>query len=271
MRACGISLYRAALPIVLFGLLASGVLFGMGETILAEANRQAQALNHAIRGRTPRTLNVLNRQWVASRDGSLYHYLFFDPRQPELDGFSIYRFASDRWRLAGRTFATRVRFTGSAWQAASGWRRQFDGRDTVVAYATFQETPLPLEPPEYFMTEQPDAERMSYRELRQYVGELRTSGFNVSAHAVALHRKLSFPFVTVIMTLIGVPFAVTTGRRGALYGVGVGIVLALAYWLVFSVFAAIGTAGLVTPLLAAWAPNVLFATVAAYLLLTVRT
>jgi lipopolysaccharide export LptBFGC system permease protein LptF len=124
---------------------------------------------------------------------------------------------------------------------------------------------------DYFMTERPDAERMSYRQLRQYVGELQTSGFNVTPYVVALHRKLSFPIVTVIMTLIAVPFAVTTGRRGALYGIGVGIVLALAYWLIFSVFAAIGTAGLLSPPLAAWAPNILFAAIAVYLLLTVRT
>ena len=73
------------------------------------------------------------------------------------------------------------------------------------------------------------------------------------------------------MTLIAVPFAVTTGRRGALYGIGVGIVLALVYWTMISVFAAIGAAGLIPPTLAAWAPNLMFGAAAAYLLLTVRT
>ena len=121
------------------------------------------------------------------------------------------------------------------------------------------------------MTEQPDADRMSYRQLKTYIGELRTSGFNITPYAVELQRKVSFPFVTVVMTLIAVPFAVTTGRRGALYGIGAGIALALSYWLLFSLFAAIGTAGLLTRGLAAWAPNILFTAGAAYLLLTVRT
>jgi len=112
---------------------------------------------------------------------------------------------------------------------------------------------------------------MNYRQLRGYIDELQTSGFNIVPYAVALQRKISFPFVTVIMTLIAVPFAVTTGRRGALYGIGAGIVIAIAYWLLFSIFAAIGTAGLLGPVLAAWAPNVLFFAGAAYLLLTVRT
>jgi lipopolysaccharide export LptBFGC system permease protein LptF len=47
--------------------------------------------------------------------------------------------------------------------------------------------------------------------------------------------------------------------------------LALVYWTTISVFAAIGSGGLITPLLAAWAPNVLFGTAAIYLVLTVRT
>ena len=45
------------------------------------------------------------------------------------------------------------------------------------------------------------------------------------------------------MTLLAVPFAVTTGRRGAMYGVGVGIVLAIVYWITMSVFGAVGAGG----------------------------
>jgi lipopolysaccharide export LptBFGC system permease protein LptF len=88
---------------------------------------------------------------------------------------------------------------------------------------------------------------------------------------VALQRKLAYPLVPIIMTLIAVPFAVTTGKRGAMYGIGVGIVLALVYWTMISVFAALGAAGIVPPTLAAWAPNLIFGAAAAYLLLTVRT
>ena len=112
---------------------------------------------------------------------------------------------------------------------------------------------------------------MSYSQLRVYIEQLRTSGFDVIAQQVALERKASFPFVTVIMTLLAVPFAVSAGRRGAMYGIGAGIVIAITYWVAFSVFAALGTGGVVAPTLAAWAPNLLFGAGAAYFLLTVRT
>jgi lipopolysaccharide export LptBFGC system permease protein LptF len=88
---------------------------------------------------------------------------------------------------------------------------------------------------------------------------------------VALYKKVSFPLVTLIMTLIAVPFAVMTGRRGALYGIAVGIVLSVVYWITINAFSAVGSAGMLPPLLAAWAPNLLFGAGAAYLLLTART
>ena len=53
--------------------------------------------------------------------------------------------------------------------------------------------------------------------------------------------------------------------------IGVGIVLALIYWVMISVFAAFGASGVLDPMLAAWAPNLVFGAAAAYLLLTVRT
>ena len=43
-----------------------------------------------MRGGAPRTFNVLNRQWVTGRDGRLYHYTYFDPRQSILSELEVY-------------------------------------------------------------------------------------------------------------------------------------------------------------------------------------
>ena len=141
----------------------------------------------------------------------------------------------------------------------------------MTKFAPFTTVRLPLEPADYFVTEAPKEDRMNYGQLKKYIEDLKASGFNVLEYEVSLQRKLAYPLVPVIMTLIAVPFAVTTGRRGAMYGIGVGIVLALVYWTTISVFAALGAAGIVPPGLAAWAPNLIFGAAAAYLLLTVRT
>jgi LPS export ABC transporter permease LptF/LPS export ABC transporter permease LptG len=279
MRACGVSLYRTSAPMLVFALIASAVLFGMEERVLALANRRADELKHLIRGGTAQTFDVLNRKWIVGRSGEIYHYQYFNPRARELNGLSVLEFDPDTHALKQRVYATRAVFERAAddpgaparWQASLGWTRWFGTKDALQAFERFDTATLTVEAADYFVTEVPEPRRMTYPQLSRYIGELRQSGYQVLEHEVELYRKIAFPFVTLVMTLIAVPFAVTTGRRGAMYGIGVGIVLALVYWTMISVFAAFGAGGLMSPLLAAWAPNLLFGAAAIYLLLTVRT
>jgi LPS export ABC transporter permease LptG/LPS export ABC transporter permease LptF len=278
MRACGVSLYRTSAPMVVFALVASAVLFGMEERVLALANRRADQLKHLIRGGSAQTFDVLNRKWIVGRQGEVYHYQFYNPRSQELNGVSLFEFNTESHALARRVYAARAVYapgplpqSAPNWLMTQGWVRRFDVQDTPKAFEPFQQSTLPLEAADYFVTEVPEPRRMTYPQLERYIQELRQSGYDVLGHEVELYRKVAFPFVTLVMTFIAVPFAVTTGRRGAMYGIGIGIVLALVYWTMISVFAAFGAGGIISPLLAAWAPNLLFGAAAGFLLLTVRT
>jgi LPS export ABC transporter permease LptG/LPS export ABC transporter permease LptF len=274
MQACGISLYRVAAPLVLLAAVASWGLFLLQDHVLPYSNRRAQAIRHVIRGGTPRTFDVVNRRWLMARDGSIYHYTYFDPRRQELNGLSVYEFEPSRGDLTRRVYVREAAFvpsTTQTWRSDEGWVREFARGTDLTAYVTFPSRQLRLEPPDYFATETEEPDRMTFAQLRRYIEDLAASGVNVTPQVVALHRKISFPFVTLIMTLIAVPFAVTTGRRGALYGISVGIVLAVVYWIAINAFGAVGSAGMMPAMLAAWAPNLIFGAGAAYLLLTART
>lgn len=279
MRACGISLYRTALPLLLFAFAASAVLFAMEERVLATANRHADLLKHTIRTGSPQTFGVMNRKWMVGRNGEVYHYQFYDPRKRELNSLSVFNFDEAAHTIRSRVFAAKATYAPTAgptgpitqWRLEQGWSREFGPRTQVQAFSQFADRTVALEAADYFVTETREPDLMNFGQLRTYIGELRASGYNVLEHEVGLNRKVAFPFVTVVMTLIAVPFAVSTGKRGAMYGVGIGIVLALVYWVMISIFAAFGIGGLLDPVLAAWAPNLLFGAAAAFLLLTVRT
>jgi LPS export ABC transporter permease LptG/LPS export ABC transporter permease LptF len=284
MKACGISLYRASMPLMIFALVSSAALVGLQERVMATSNREADRLNRQIRGLPPLPSGLLGRHWVVGGSGELYHFAAFSQPENRFTDFVAFQLDEADWHLERVTRASEVLRPAAAgtdaanpatripWVWRQGWERQFAPSGlAVVRYQTFETRALPLEPPSYFQSEEPDADRMSYRELQQYIRQLQAGGFNVVPNQVALQRKVAFPFVTVIMTMLAIPFAVTTGRRGALYGVGVGIAIAIVYWTLLSVFVAVGSAGKLAPLLAAWAPNVLFGAVGGYLILTVRT
>jgi len=83
MRACGISLYRAAAPLLLFSLVASAVLFGLQEQVIAYSNREADRLNRLIRGLPPASFGALDRRWMVGQDGDIYHYEVFNAPKNE--------------------------------------------------------------------------------------------------------------------------------------------------------------------------------------------
>jgi lipopolysaccharide export LptBFGC system permease protein LptF len=270
MKACGISLYRTALSLVILSLGFSAILFSLEQRLMATANRQADALDAEIRGRQAKGLNLLLRRWVVAPDRTIYFYGNFDPERNEMLGLTVFKPRPDSWALASETYVRRALFDGKAWTGESGWSQDFS--TDPPKWTSIEKSPIPgMETPDYFTTAPPDAELMSVAELKRYTEELEPSGFNTVPLQVELHRKLAFPFVTLVMTLLAVPFGISAGKHGALYGVGLGIVIALSYWILISAFIAIGKAGLLTPILAGWAPNILVVGLACYLFLRAKT
>jgi LPS export ABC transporter permease LptG/LPS export ABC transporter permease LptF len=269
MKACGISLYRSALSIVFLSLCFSAILFVLEQRVMASANRRADAVDAQIKGRAPRTQNLLSQRWVTKGD-AFYHYGLFDPQRNEMLGLTAFATQPETWTLKTQTFVTRAIYRDGSWTGYQGWTQDFAKEPPT--WRAIAQQPLPgVESPEYFAKEPPEAEFMTVGELRAYIAEMRTSGFNVTPASVDLQRKMAFPFVTLVMALLAIPFGVTAGRHGTLYGIGLGIVIALSYWILISAFAAIGRAGLLHPLLAGWAPNILVAGAACYLFLRART
>ena len=140
MKACGISLYRAAAPLLILALIGSAILLGLEERVLAVSNRRADAINDAIRGRLPTTTD-LNRRWVAANNGNIYQYLYFDPGRNRLNGLSIYEFGKDPSTLARRKYFAYATFNGDreakgqvTWQGGKGWEREFEPKRRFASF-----------------------------------------------------------------------------------------------------------------------------------------
>ena len=112
---------------------------------------------------------------------------------------------------------------------------------------------------------------MTYPELKRYVADLKRSGFDVSTLMVDLYRKLSFPLVSFIMAIIGIPFSFTTGKKGAFYGIGLCLAVGIFYWSTFELFDKLGGINRLSPFIAAWFPNLIFGFGGVWMMLRVKT
>jgi LPS export ABC transporter permease LptF/LPS export ABC transporter permease LptG len=274
MKASGMSIYRAALPvIVLCAFLAAG-LFIFDQLYIPHTNRQQEILRNQIKGKPAQTYLQADRKWIFGQNNEIYYYQVFDPDSDTFGGISIFAFDPNTFQLTRRIHAERAHWEEGLkkWVFETGWVRTLNGA-SIQDYRTFDVSTFNdlREDPGYFKKEVKQSSQMNYEELRRYIDDLQQSGFDTMRLKVQLHKKIAFPLVTLVMAVLAIPFAASGRRGGALAGVAIAMGIAVVYWVTAGLFEAMGAANQLPAMLAAWAPDFIFAFAGGYLLLRVPT
>ncbi len=272
LKACGVSIYRIAVPVLALTLLVCSFLFVLQDYVLPYSNQKQDSLRHLIKGRPAQTYYQPGRNWIFGKNNRLYNYNYFDTERRLFGELSIYEITPGNGQLLRHTHARRALWDADKgnWELRDGWRRELGLEKGGFARYQSLELSLP-EAPDYFAQEVTESSKMTYLQLDRYVSELQQGGFEVDHLKTELYEKISFPLVSFVMVLLGIPFAFSIGRKGALHGVALGVFLGIVYWGAFGVFGVLGGSGLLSPLLAAWGPNLLFGSCSVVLFLNLRT
>ena len=269
MKSSGISLYRISLPIVIVAIFLSIFAFWLQDFILPLTNKIANNYKDVLKGRQKQALTTFDRHWIAAADG-FYNYDLFDLNKSKMFGFSIYQVDLDEFVLEKRIYAREAVYQNQKWELLHGWQRTFE--EGKVKYETFRNLQMTLPvSPEFFTAEQELPSEMNFADLKGYIAKMKQRGYDFVRFAVDLQAKLSFPTVSLILTLIAIPFSFTTGRRGALFGIGLSIVMGIVFWFFLALTKSLGYLEILNPFLAAWTPNILASMLALYLLFKLRT
>ncbi|HET7712416.1 MAG TPA: LPS export ABC transporter permease LptG, partial [Thermoanaerobaculia bacterium] len=272
LKSGGVSLYRVALPVVFVATGIAALSYLNLDFVLPYANRRVERLRNVIQGKTQTAATAEKKQWVLGKGRYLINFLSYDRSRQELGHVQVFEMHPQDFRLTRRVFAKRVQWNGERWVFSDGWMMSF-GDDGTSTYSPIT-TPLALhyrETPDDFATEAKSPDQMTFAELRRYIEIIKSSGYAAERLSVKLYEKTSWPALCLIMALIALPFAFKIGKRGALYGVGVALILGIAYWMVFAIFTKFGEVGNLPPLLSAWSANILFGIGAIYMFLHVET
>ena len=175
------------------------------------------------------------------------------------------------FRLAERLDARWAHWTPLGWELSDGAYRMV-GADDAVQTLPFSRTAVDLEEGiEDFVRVEKPVSAMGFRELEDYIAQLRSAGFEIRKYLVELYSKLSFPLVNLIMVLVAIPFALQSPRGGRLFGIGLAIAIMAGYLVVHYAALALARADLLPPLIAAWTANVIFTGIGVSLFLRART
>jgi lipopolysaccharide export LptBFGC system permease protein LptF len=216
--------------------------------------------------------SFLNRHWVLGRSGNrIYHYDYFDPVSSAFSRLSVFDIDAGRWALSRRIFAAKASLEGEDRATFHGWTRDYAASPDAPFVRTASGRIDASGDKKAFRTPLKEPPRMTLGELRRYTAEVRGMGFPAVRLRADLAQKISLPFVSLVMALLAVPFGFRMGRKGTLVGVGLSVVIAMAYWGTFAIFRSLGAAGVLTPFLGAWGASILFGLAGFAGLLRLRT
>lgn len=271
VKAGAVSLYRLSTPLILVSALICGGVYLMQDFVLPYTNRRQDEYRDMIAGRQPQTYGDPGRKWMKGSNDRIYYYGLFNPDTNVFGNISVFTVNPTTFALQEWTFARKATWNGAAWKMEQGWTRRVS-EDRSLSYQSFEEKEWEaLDQPDYFKKEVRESDQMHYAELRRYVADFRQSGFDVTRLTLDLYKKLSFPLVSVIMALIGIPFSFKTGRKGAFYGIGLCVAVGLSYWSMIELFDKLGGINRLEPLVAAWFPNLIFGTAGLWMFLRIKT
>jgi lipopolysaccharide export LptBFGC system permease protein LptF len=234
------------------------------------SNLKQDALRARIRGGEARAITRTGRQWLASTDTRrFYSYEFaedgslVEPTVYELDADAVHLAQVVNGKSANWTDASHLKLTDTETLTLS----VMEVGSRIAPETIF----AGVESPAVFKPTIDKPSQLSAKDLQVYLRAAKQRGMDVSALAVALQRKYAGPFSIIIMAIIGMPLAVSFGRKGTIIALCAAVVVSVAYWAVGGGFQQMGSHGLLRPSVAGWSPLVIFAAAGTYFLSRVRT
>lgn len=266
----GQSVYRFILPGLFFAALLGACVWLLQDKVMPEANRRQNALRGVIRSGGAQAEAQTGRRWVASADSRrIFNY---SPEGPggELSDLVVFNFDRESLHLERIYLAPGASpANGTALEMREAEVVDFVGGG--VNYAHESRVSVGAEAFEAFNSGLNRPMEFDFGALSAYIKALKARGVDVQPLAIALQRRLVEPFLPLVMILVGAPLAFVFGRRGTLLALCFGIGVGLLFLGLSSVAQQVGSSGLISTHIAAWAPPALFSAAGLYMLSRTRT
>ncbi len=153
------------------------------------------------------------------------------------------------------------------WQIQNYYIREISEQGEVLHKGAQLDTLINLSPSDLYIKKE-DFEVMNYFEIRDYIAEQKMKGNpRIEDYEVEKHKRIAFPFATLVMTIIGVALSSRKVRGGIGLHLGLGIGLAFLFILIMQVSTVFAVSGNLSPAIAAWLPNIIFGVISIFLYL----
>ena len=258
IRSAGVSMRQLLTPFLTGGILICGMNLVNACWIAPAAftgmnNFELQYLgNNSVLPHENRTLHILEPGNRIISLGTI------DTDRLKVSNVSLEEFSGAH--LSMRTDADAMRYdaTHGEWIMQNAATRLFTGNGEELKVTPLKPVKLALSPRSLEeLNLQPD--EMNISRHYRYLLDKEKAGFSGLERAmVKFHTKISLPFASLIIILIGVPLSAKKKRGGLASEISITLFAGFLFLGLQKTIAIAGYQGIMDPMLAAWLPNILF-------------
>ena len=250
-------------PIVLCIILVAAITMAVQEFIVPPLNLKATVLYYTkIKPEKDFSLTAESDVAIKLANNQMLYAKWVDLGKGLMKDVSIDSY-DEAWDIASQFIAKRMVWDDEkqAWIFQDGTHRTFkDVTETLDEHFKKAKAPVELSPAD-MSVDRTDGKLLSIRELSKRISFFKQTGLSYYAAETQRQAKLATPFVTLIMSLLGMPFAISLRRKSKILNIIASMVIAFTFWWLISMVTSVGENGYINPYLAGWGPVLLFTVV----------
>lgn len=264
MSSAGMSFNRLLKPYMIAAAILSAFTFVLQGELIPYLNRTRIAFTN----KWVENLEVKQGDNVqlAVQPGVIAFFSTFDKDTQTGYNFSLEQFEENT--LSSRMTARRIEYHPDSvyhWTVYDYHIRDFHGLVEEDQMGDQLDTLLMITPQDILISPE-DGEMLTTGQLYAYIEAQEKRGMgNIKNFQVEFHRRFSSIPAAFILTLIGVCLSARKVKGGIGLNVALGLLMAFAYILFYTISASYAISGAMSPLMAAWLPNIIFIPIAAIL------
>jgi lipopolysaccharide export system permease protein len=258
LKSSGVRIYYLLKPVLVIGFLSSVLLFLLSEMIVPITTAKANQIWLREVRKESAVISKEKNIWIKGNK-MITHIAYYNPVEKTIFEVTLNWF-DEKFRLIRRVDARKGAFRQKNWVLHDIIEQNLDddsGNYDVTLHKERIEKLGFL--PEDLKRVVKKSEEMTYIELSEYIKKVEAEGYNASIYKVDLYSKTAFPFVCIILCMVGTGIAVRGKiKEGLALGIAYGIGVAFFYWVLYSFCISLGYGEMLPPGIAAWAANLIF-------------
>ena len=260
----GMSFKRLLKPFMISAFLLGSLSFVLGNFIIPSSN--SERINFENKYLKSKRYSRAKNIHMQIQPGQYIYMESFNSTRNIGYKFTLENFRNGRLSSKLKSDYIQYDTLSSKWTINKYEIREFSDNGEIISNGARIDTSINLSPYD-FIKRKSLVETMNMFELNDYIAYEKLKGSEqLVYHQIEKHKRVAFPFASIILTLIAVAIASRKTRGGIGIHLGIGILIAFTYILFMQVSTTFATNSNLHPALAVWIPNLCYMVLASVLI-----